>query len=83
MAVRWGRRGVRVNVIAPGFMATPFTLASIQGARRDELIDLIPLGRLGDAEDIAGTAMFLASDDAKYVSGQLITVDGAFSARTS
>jgi 3-oxoacyl-[acyl-carrier protein] reductase len=80
-AVRYGRRNVRVNTIAPGFIATPFTLSFYAGEARERLEDAIPLGRLGAPEDIAGAAAFLASDDAAYVSGQVITVDGAYSQR--
>lgn len=81
-AVRYGRRGIRVNAIAPGFMATPFTLRSIHGDYRRELEDRIPLGHLGEDVDIANLALFLASDESKYVTGQLVLVDGGFSART-
>jgi NAD(P)-dependent dehydrogenase (short-subunit alcohol dehydrogenase family) len=80
MAVLWGRRQVRVNVVAPGFMATPFTLAAITGERRSEIEQAIPLGSLGRAEDIASVAAFFASDDSAYVTGQLVVVDGGFSA---
>lgn len=82
-AVRYARRGIRVNVIAPGFMATPFTLDNIAGEYRATLEESIPMGHMGTPEDIAGTALFLATDDAKYITGQLITVDGGFSARST
>jgi NAD(P)-dependent dehydrogenase (short-subunit alcohol dehydrogenase family) len=81
-AVRYGRRNVRVNAIAPGFMATPFTLRSIHGDYRSDLEQRIPLGHLGEGLDIANLALFLASDEAKYVTGQLIVVDGGYSARS-
>jgi NAD(P)-dependent dehydrogenase (short-subunit alcohol dehydrogenase family) len=83
MAVRYARRGVRVNTVAPGFMQTPFTLRSIHGEYRERLEETIPMGHMGHAEDVAGAALYFASDESRYVTGQLIVVDGGFSARTS
>jgi NAD(P)-dependent dehydrogenase (short-subunit alcohol dehydrogenase family) len=82
-AVRYGRRGVRVNAVAPGFMATPFTLSAYDPAFWERVEHAIPLGRLGRAEDIAATAAFLASDDAAYITGQLLVVDGGYSKRSA
>ena len=71
-------RGVRVNVIAPGFIETDMTRALGEKAR-DALMAQIPLGRAGTAADVAALAAFLASDAAAYITGQVIPVDGGLS----
>ena len=68
-------RGITVNAIAPGFIDTEMT-AGLQGARRNDLISKIPLGRLGSVEDVAATAVFLASGEAGYITGQVIHSNG-------
>ncbi len=68
-------RGVRVNAIAPGYIATDMTEALSEDAKT-ALQDHIPLKRLGAPEDIAGAALYLASDLASYVTGQVLSVDG-------
>jgi 3-oxoacyl-[acyl-carrier protein] reductase len=68
-------RGITVNAIAPGFIDTEMT-AGLQEARRNDLISKIPLGRLGSVEDIAATAVFLASGEAGYITGQVIHSNG-------
>lgn len=68
-------RGITVNAIAPGFIETDMT-AALNQAMRDELLKRIPLGLLGQAEDIAAAALFLASPGARYITGQVLTVDG-------
>jgi 3-oxoacyl-[acyl-carrier protein] reductase len=71
-------RGVRVNVIAPGFIETDMTAALGEKAR-GALIGQIPVGRAGAAADVAALAAFLASDEAAYITGQVIAVDGGLS----
>lgn len=68
-------RGIRVNAIAPGFIDTAMT-GHLAGAVRENLLRGIPLGRLGQAEEVANVAAFLVSDDASYVTGQVLHVDG-------
>ncbi|GHU74410.1 3-oxoacyl-ACP reductase [Spirochaetia bacterium] len=68
-------RGVRVNAIAPGFIASDMT-AAMPDTARDAMLGLIPLKRAGTPEDIAETALFLASDGSAYITGQVIAVDG-------
>ena len=68
-------RGITVNAIAPGFIETDMT-ASLEKSRRDELATAIPLGRLGAGEDVAVVAVFLASPEASYITGQVIHVNG-------
>ncbi|MDR0685564.1 MAG: 3-oxoacyl-[acyl-carrier-protein] reductase [Spirochaetaceae bacterium] len=68
-------RGVRVNAIAPGFIATDMTGAMTDEAR-EKTLRLIPLKRMGSPEDVARAALFLASDESAYITGQVIPVDG-------
>lgn len=68
-------RGITVNAIAPGFIETDMT-AELKPEMREALLKQIPLGCLGSADDIAGAALYLASPAARYVTGQVLTVDG-------
>lgn len=70
-----GSRGITVNCIAPGYIATDMT-DQLDDQAKDLLISQIPLGRIGSPDDIAATALFLASDEAGYITGQTFTVDG-------
>lgn len=70
-----GSRNVRVNAIAPGFIKTEMT-ASIDGATLESYAEAIPLKRMGEPEDVADAAAFLASDRAAYITGQVIAVNG-------
>ena len=63
-----------VNVIAPGLIDTDMTRDL--AAAKDALLDRIPLGRIGETSDIAGVALFLASESARYITGAVIPVDG-------
>lgn len=75
MARELAPRGITVNAIAPGFIASPMT-DKVGEQARDKLSSLIPLGRLGTAEDVADAVAFLASDAASYITGQVLKVDG-------
>src|SRR5712671_3784916 len=68
-------RGITVNAVAPGFVETDMT-AGITEALRQDILKQIPLGGFGQPEDIANAALFLASPAARYVTGQVLTVDG-------
>lgn len=68
-------RGVTVNAIAPGFIATQMT-ERLPETAKSALLHMVPLGRPGTPEDVARAAVFLASDDASYITGQVICVDG-------
>lgn len=71
-----GARNIRANAIAPGFIKTDMTMA-LSEATREELINTIPMRRYGEANEVAKVALFLASDMSSYVSGQVISVNGA------
>jgi len=75
VAREYADRGITVNAIAPGFIATPMTDA-IPEKEREELIKQIPMKRLGIAEDVANTVCFLSSEEASYITGQVIGVNG-------
>lgn len=71
-----GSRNIRVNAIAPGYILTDMTL-SLSEETRTEMVKMIPMRRCGEAEEVAKVALFLASDLSSYVSGQVISVNGA------
>lgn len=79
LAVEWGAKGVLVNAIAPGVFPTPLNAALLNGTPRgQEFITRTPLKRFGKTEELAGAAIFLSSDAASYVNGEVIAVDGGF-----
>lgn len=82
LANEWASRNINVNAIAPGYIATANTAALRQDtARNAAILERIPAGRWGDPQDIAGTAVFLASPAARYIHGAVIPVDGGWLAR--
>ena len=74
--------GVRVNAIGPGYIDTPL-IKHLEPAQREALIRLHPLGRLGRDEEVANAVLFLASDEASFVTGTCLLVDGGFTAGKS
>jgi NAD(P)-dependent dehydrogenase (short-subunit alcohol dehydrogenase family) len=80
MAIDYGRWGIRVNAICPGFIETPMS-AAIEDPRMRKAVDAAhQLGRMGTPREVANVALFLASDEASFVSGGAVTVDGGFTA---
>jgi glucose 1-dehydrogenase len=81
-ALELAEHGIRVNAVAPGQIATEFVDGwsdeAREAARNDELLKPVPLGRAGTPEDVAGAYLFLASEDATYVTGELVHVDGGW-----
>jgi NAD(P)-dependent dehydrogenase (short-subunit alcohol dehydrogenase family) len=79
LAVEWGSRGVLVNAIAPGVFRTPLNQELLDGTGRGQEFKLrTPLGRFGRVEELAGAAVFLASEAASFVNGEVLVVDGGF-----
>jgi 3-oxoacyl-[acyl-carrier protein] reductase len=70
-----GRKGVRVNAVAPGFIRTRMT-EGIPDKVMEQLAAKVPMGRMGEPVEIAKAYLFLASDDASYVNGHVLSVDG-------
>ncbi len=70
-----GGRGITANVVAPGFVRTDMT-AELPEKRQQEILGQVPLGRLAEADEIAGVVRFLASEHAGYITGAVVPVDG-------
>jgi len=80
-AVRYGRYGIRVNAIYPGFLPPMRTGRPIPPAVLEKLVEWTPLGRTGTPQEIAAGAAFLASDDAAFITGTDLVIDGGFVSR--
>lgn len=70
-----GRRGINVNAVAPGYIVSKMT-ESLPESEKNKILDFVPLGTLGYPEDVANLVAFLVSDSARYITGQVIPVDG-------
>ena len=82
LANEWAPKNVNVNAIAPGYIATNNTAAlRADETRSRQILERIPAGRWGQAEDVAGAAVFLCSEAARYVTGHVLVVDGGWMAR--
>ena len=79
IATQYGKQGVRCNAVAPGLVMTPAATGALPDNLREIFLRQNAVHYLGEAADIAGTIAFLASDDARYISGQTITADGGMS----
>jgi NAD(P)-dependent dehydrogenase (short-subunit alcohol dehydrogenase family) len=79
LAVEWSSQGVLVNAIAPGVFRTPLNSDLLDNTPRGkELLMRTPMGRFGKTEEVVGAAIYLASDSASFVTGQVLVVDGGF-----
>jgi len=79
LAVEWSKRGVLVNAIAPGVFRTALNTQLLDSTPRgQEFLTRTPMGRFGKTEELVGAAIYLASDAASFVTGEILTVDGGF-----
>src|SRR4029079_5607438 len=77
LAIEWARAGVCVNAILPGVFRTALNAGLLDGTKRgQELLTRTPMGRFGEVDDLVGAAIFLASESARFVTGQLLAGDG-------
>jgi NAD(P)-dependent dehydrogenase (short-subunit alcohol dehydrogenase family) len=82
MGVAFAKQGIRVNALCPGFTYTALTKTlTDQPEMRTRLESLHPMGRLGEADEIARAALFLASDEASFITGACLPVDGGYTAQ--
>ena len=80
LAAEWGRHGINVNAIAPGFFPSKMTHGLIKQLGEDNMVSKVPLQRLGDEDDLKGAALLFASEAGKHITGQILAVDGGVSA---
>ncbi|KAB2684152.1 MULTISPECIES: SDR family NAD(P)-dependent oxidoreductase [Brucella/Ochrobactrum group] len=80
LAIDYGAQNIRVNAVCPGYIDTPL-LKDIPEDQKEALVALHPIGRLGRAEEVASVVLFLASDEASFVTGASILVDGGYTAQ--
>jgi NAD(P)-dependent dehydrogenase (short-subunit alcohol dehydrogenase family) len=78
LAVEWAPHGICVNAIAPGIFPTDLNRDLLDSPRGKELITRTPMARFGAVDEVVGTALFLASDESSFTTGQIIAVDGGF-----
>ncbi|HZG81922.1 MAG TPA: SDR family oxidoreductase, partial [Brevibacillus sp.] len=80
LGITYARQGIRVNAVCPGYIDTPL-IAGRNEAMNEHLISLHPMGRLGQPEEVAKAVLFLASDDASFITGTSLLVDGGYTAQ--
>jgi NAD(P)-dependent dehydrogenase (short-subunit alcohol dehydrogenase family) len=80
LAGDWGKYGITVNALAPGFFPSRMTFGTIKALGEEKLSEGVPLQRIGDGEDLKGAALLFASDAGKHITGQILAVDGGVTA---
>jgi NAD(P)-dependent dehydrogenase (short-subunit alcohol dehydrogenase family) len=80
LAGEWGRHGITVNALAPGFFPSKMTRGTLEALGAERLGAMAPLGRIGDDDDLKGAALLFASAAGKHITGQILAVDGGVSA---
>ncbi|WP_449414554.1 SDR family NAD(P)-dependent oxidoreductase [Ochrobactrum teleogrylli] len=80
LAIDYGTQNIRVNAVCPGYIDTPL-LKDIPDDKKDALVALNPMGRLGRAEEVASAVLFLASDESSFITGSSLMVDGGYTAQ--
>lgn len=80
LSVTYAKEGIRVNAVCPGYIDTPL-IAGADPEMKQQLVDLHPLGRLGKPEEVAKAVLFLASDDASFITGTSLLIDGGYTAQ--
>jgi NAD(P)-dependent dehydrogenase (short-subunit alcohol dehydrogenase family) len=80
LAGDWGKYGITVNALAPGFFPSKMTHGTIKAVGADKLAAQAPLNRIGDDEDLKGAALLFASDAGKHITGQILAIDGGITA---
>jgi NAD(P)-dependent dehydrogenase (short-subunit alcohol dehydrogenase family) len=80
LAGEWGRYGITVNAIAPGFFPSKMTRGTLESIGEQRLAAMAPLNRIGDDDDLKGAALLFASAAGKHITGQILAVDGGVSA---
>lgn len=88
IAMQYAAKGIRANCVLPGLMNTPMIHASVKGAYDDDVEAMVaerdaicPMGHMGDAWDVAHASLFLASDEARYITGHMLVVDGGITCK--
>lgn len=80
LGITYAKQGIRVNAVCPGYIDTPL-IAGRNEAMNEHLVSLHPMGRLGKPEEVAKAVLFLASDDASFITGTSLLVDGGYTAQ--
>ncbi|MGW7544213.1 SDR family NAD(P)-dependent oxidoreductase [Streptomyces sp. NPDC054770] len=80
LAVEWAEHGVRVNTLAPGYFRTDLSSGLLDSRWGERIVRGTPLGRVGEADELGGAAVFLASDASRFMTGTTVTVDGGWTA---
>jgi NAD(P)-dependent dehydrogenase (short-subunit alcohol dehydrogenase family) len=81
LGIEYAQQGIRVNAVCPGFILTPLIVAGVSAAMMPQVESLHPIGRLGSAAEVAAPIVFLASDEASFITGAQLVVDGGYTAQ--